>query len=61
MFQLSLAILLLVEVAQGAAILVNPTSELEISKAIEKIIKYPKLRKKWPKMELFLAQNTVGF
>ena len=43
----------LVEVAQNAAILVNPTSELEISKAIEKIIKYPKLRQK-------LTQNGIS-
>ncbi len=47
----------LVEVAQGAAILVNPTSELEISKAIEKIIKYPKLRKKMAQNGIVLAQK----
>ena len=43
----------LVEVAQNAAILVNPTSESEITKAIEKIIKYPKVRQK-------LTQNGIS-
>lgn len=47
----------LIEVAQNAAILVNPNSESEITKAIEKIIKYPKVRQKLTQNGILLSKK----
>ena len=47
----------LIEIAKDAAILVDPSSETDISKAIEKIIKYPKIRQKLTQNGIILAKK----